>query len=490
MGSLNPREVSYRPAEYRSNPATGYQGLPGKPSNDPLRAKKPWHRKPKVGAAELQTRRQARAAKEYARLSRQAAALGRTVAAPSMGALAGIAGRAFGRFLPVIGVGLTLWDLYEFYRSYQGRDAFWSMPTGWTETLRCSPTLAGSALRDVSRATWVHQCYIGQAVANTYNTTHRHRILWGQSNGLGTLWSVISSWQWPGALPNNNGVATYNPAHVPQWDPVDLPVINPAFDPMVLPINKPVPTPQPVPWSMLPYMTRNPYRVEQSERHNEVPKGRVEPAKPTQPVPQPAPAPAPSAPPASSPGSTPARPPAGRLEPRIQRTRMTRTRPRRRTKERKVKDKLGLIRRVLSQTTEVFDLVDALHKSLPKNCKARPVWAPEAVRPGANPYGRSDAQRDRQATIKDQYGYGFTPRGVAIPLDRANENLYRKPTPYEKARAVYKCMDKVDIETALYEWAKSQLVDKIVGKANRKAQRETRRFNPNRPISWIGGPAL
>lgn len=499
MGQLSPRSVSYRPNEYRSPASSSYQGMPSRPANDPLRAKNPYVKKGRVSAAELASRRQARMTKDFARLSRQAAMLGRTVAAPGYGSLAGIAGKAFARFIPLIGIGLTVYELYEWYRQRQGVGAYWSMPSGWVQSISCSPSLAGSALRDVSRASWVHQCYIGQTVSNSYSTTHRHRILWGQSNGIGTLWSVLGSWQWPGALPNDNGVATWNPEVLPSYEPVDLPAVNPAIDPMSLPIMEPVPMPQPLPYRLLPYLRYNPYRVEQSERHNEVP-GTPKPAPAPKPVPAPQPVPSPNAPPASTPGTPGApRPPAGRLDPRIRQTRPTRKRPGRKTKERKVRDKLGLVRWALSQTTEAFDIVDALHRALPKDCRAKPVWDPDGVSPGRNPYGKNDALRDKKATNKwtdpdgvvhKVYGYGFTPRGVAQPLDKANQNLYRAPNPYEKAKAVYRCYERLNIGDALFYWAKAQLVDKAIGKLNRGAQRQGQRFNPNRPITWTGGPAL
>ena len=109
-------------------------------------------------------------------------------------ALAGVARMGL-RLVPYIGTAYTLYELYNYYRWYSGASAYWQMPSGWVETIRCNPTLAGPALRDVSRASWVHACYIGQSVSNTYSTTHRHRILWGQGNALGTLWNTISSWE-------------------------------------------------------------------------------------------------------------------------------------------------------------------------------------------------------------------------------------------------------------------------------------------------------
>lgn len=412
--------------------------------------------------------------------------------------LAGVA-RLGLRMVPWIGIGVLAYDLYERYRYYAGRSGEWIAPAGWVKTTTCNPPVAGPALRDVSRAAWVHSCYIGQTVSNSYSTTHRHRILWVQSNPAGTLWNAKDSWEWPGALPNDANVVTWQPARNPHWEPAIVPEYSPMLDPMVIPIGIPMVTPQPIPYPLIPYLRGSPFRVEQSERHyqpaiSQDPFGR----DPwwiirNRPRPQEQPRPNQIKWPTPQPGQR------GQLHPQVQFVPARLRPPGRRTHERKVRDNVGMFRFLVGNVTESFDFIDALHDALPRACKAKPVWDPGAVNLGRNPYGKREVFRREQATntyvdadgVRHRIeGYGFTPRGVPIPLDRANQNLYRKPNPYEKARAVYKCLDQIDIGEALLNLAVEKAIDIAFGRGAKSIRRTEARWSLRKEPHMLWGPAL
>lgn len=329
---------------------------------------------------------------------------------------------------------LDAWEignaLAEILQQADGEEAHWDAPAGWTETLRCNPLLAGSALRDVSRAAWVHQCYIGQAVSNTYSTTHRHRILWGQANPAGTLWSVKQSFEWPGALPNNNAAMTFQP----QMYPINPSVTDPgvaSIDPAYRPGTRPLKTPLSVPYHL---RAGRPDNMFFQQGYGT----RVQPQAGNRVV----------IIPPKGPAIVVTRPPAAKPPPAN-------------VKERKAKlSKHGVdIMRIVGVTTEALDVLDCLHEALPTKYWAKGV---KLDKPSVSPFA------------KNYFGKGE----------------YRAPSPQEKARAVLDNIDKVDMVKFGTCVLQEQLEDFVIGKTSKKVRENTRRHNPNRPFGWLVGPAL
>lgn len=333
----------------------------------------------------------------------------------------------WGRVLDVLDIGSVLYDQLQ---QYEGEEAHYDPPQGWTETLRCNPLLAGSALRDVSRAAWVHQCYIGQAVSNTYSTTHRHRILWGQSNPAGTLWSVKQSFEWPGTLPNDNGVMVFQPERLP----INLSVNNPGVASIDAAYNKGTPskTPLSVPYHLRAGRPNNMF-FEQGYSHGEA-------------VPQ-------------AGNQVTIIPPKG---PPIVVTRPAHDRiPSKNVKEKKVKlTRNGVdVLRIVGVATEALDVLDCLHSALPPKYWAKGV---KQETPSISPFA------------KNYFGKGD----------------YRAPSPQEKARAVIDNFDKIKWVKAGSCLAQEQLEDFIVGKVSKKVRKNTKQVSPNRPFGWLVGPAI
>lgn len=341
----------------------------------------------------------------------------------------GLFGRVspWGRVLDVLDVGSALLDMLG---QYPGEEAHYDAPAGWTETLRCNPLLAGNSLRDVSRAAWVHQCYVGQSVANSYSTTHRHRILWGQANPAGTLWSVKQSFEWPGALPNNNGVMVFQPERLP----INLHVTDPGVASIDAAYNKgqPSQTPLSVPYHLRAGRPNNQF-FQQGYSHGEA-------------VTQ-------------TGNQVTIIPPSG--PPIVVTREKTNRLPSKKVKEKKFKlTRNGVdVLRIVGVATELNDVLDCLHEALPPKYWAKGV---KQETPSISPFA------------KNYFGKGD----------------YRAPSPQEKAQTVIDNFDKIKWVKAFSCLGQEQLEDFIIGKVSKKVRKNTKEVSPNRPFGWLVGPAV
>lgn len=240
--------------------------------------------------------------------------------------------------------------------------------------------------------------------------------------------------------------------------PVPLPMPSPApwapeiisDFPLTAPIGNPMPfpVPTPVPWSPSPRPRPRP---------NDRPQNNTNDHPADQPNPQVGPKPQPL--------PEPVRPPPPR------------------SKERKVRVRgaSSWVHWALSQTTEAIDLVDVAHDALDPKCRAKPVWV---AGPGRN-FGRADATR------RDRSGYNWRRHVNAdgrFQGWRKEIGYYRQPTPQEKAMAVYRNPDCLDIGKFLAGYTKEQIEDKFYGLLGENVSEAARRSG--RPFGYEAGPAL
>lgn len=454
--------TAYRTSASRGSAAPGFQGAPSRtPANDryskPIRMPDPaqdnWPKVPK-------------------------------------GALNGMKlARLGGKFIPYIGVALTLYDLYQMFRWFQGGLV---VPNGWTHHITCNPASCNPnvgpaiALSNLGATA----CFCFQAVTQNFTSSSRAMSVWHQANVAGTRWNLVSSWRYPTPQPlPNPGPATMR---APQVRPMEVPQVHPMADPFSLPIGVPVPLVKPLPWRVLPYRRHNPWREDQREVG---PKPQPNPNPAPSPTPTPGPlVPVPAVPPPPTGGPRgPARPhrrPYRRINyiaRNISRVRYQRRRPGRGTKEVKLKVSgvwMHLLMRTIANVTETIDWIDAIHDALPLGfgMRAEPVWEPG--------YGTSD-------NPFSDFGSGSDPVGFApqIPGDEYGRfysgdwtpygvrNDWREPTPYEKGKKIYENIEYVNWEAAVRNIVVQHLTDMLIGTVSRGA-------SSNYPYAGTGGPGI
>lgn len=116
----------------------------------------------------------------------------------------------------------------------------------------------------------------------------------------------------------------------------------------------------------------------------------------------------------------------------------------------------GLPGKLIGNAGETIDFIEALHDALPKDCQAK---------------------AKRRTGI---YGYG-RPR-------KANPE-WMASTPYEKAIAIYNCINRIDVSQAIINLITNQVEDYLIGKVGKAAGKAARKQG-TRPVSAQFGPAL
>lgn len=243
------------------------------------------------------------------------------------------------RLVPYLGLGLLLYELYQWYSSTAGG---WAFPSGWSRhhltTWSPHPTKG-----------WHSRTYKAHSHTNCRDINYQPLGTTDTSvNGFGTpngIQITDESMQVLIGPRNNSSVARYDireawardeasaafpgPIEIPWRNPVPqppiLPAVPPWIDPLPMPIGVPLPVPSAPPYRAIPYRRRNMRRspTEQSTRSN----------------------------------GNQARNPAPRPNPK-------RTPPR--TKEKKIMSRAArAILAVWSAATEIPDWVDAFYDALP-----------------------------------------------------------------------------------------------------------------------------
>lgn len=255
------------------------------------------------------------------------------------GAYMGLARGAL-RLVPYIGVGLLLYELYQWYKSTAGG---WAFPAGWSRH-HLTPWVPHPTKGWHSRTYKVHShtnCRdIGSQPLGSTNTSvngfgtpngiritdESMQVLIGPRNSSSVgRYDVREAWardEASASFPGPVEIPWQNPAPRP---PV-LPEVPPWLDPLPMPIGVPLPVPSAPPYRVIPYRRFNPHRspTEQSIRANG--KSAPEPVAP------------------SNPKKTPPN-----------------------TKERKVMSRAAqAILAVWSAATELPDWVDAFYDALPE----------------------------------------------------------------------------------------------------------------------------
>lgn len=167
-----------------------------------------------------------------------------------------------------------------------------------------------------------------------------------------------------------------------------------------------------------------------------------------------------------------------------------------RTKERKVALRyMGAyltVGKKWGDLTEVMDFVDAVHKAMDPECRARPVWVPGSGKP-PNRTGRPRPKIDKYGKVKGaNYNWQRVPArgpngGIYYKWQKA-PGYYRPPSLLEKMNAVYTRFDCVDIAEALMNIAGNQLEDWLIGNANKPLGAASKK--DNRPLGYGTGSAL
>jgi hypothetical protein len=235
----------------------------------------------------------------------------------------------------------------------------------------------------------------------------------------------------------------------PQKSPATSPDPHTIADPFLLPIGLPAPSPKPLPYDVVPHRQPNPGRIspERTESGYAAPSTRIGTGTviSTRPGLAPEVAPVPGADPALdtppptvveiAPGLQP-RPGNPARPPRPHRAR----KPRKREKEQKlVMGLTGKLAKVINFMTEGIDLVEVLHKSLPRKYQAK--------------------------------------RNQVCPENDHLACYTRKPKPHEMAAAIYRNFDKMDWPKALGNVIKMEVGDRAAGKAGQMGAEANRRVH-------------
>lgn len=321
----------------------------------------------------------------------------------------------------------------------------------------------------------------------------RHTSYAGES----PRFTVVRTWSRPGTGPAEHPdigdpISIARPSPARAYDPV---VYYPSLDPISIPVPVGFPTPasepRPIPYEALPLRTPNPFRSP-----TEAPSwGYTPPVPPAPPVP-PGEVPGPGQEVIVGPGGqadagTPRRPSrAAPVQP-----------PRKGERERKATVALsGVPARIVNFATEGLDVVNALYDALLESPAFRAHLERTRFQMDLNAavnledlFWRSDfnsvysrhskgtrnsrlaAWRRRQSLL-DHAGYAReTWRDYAGPK-----------TPLQKAAAVYKHLDKLDMARAMLRLAQSQMEDYFWGKVGRQSAKASGKIG--RPVGVQFGP--
>lgn len=260
---------------------------------------------------------------------------------------------------------------------------------------------------------------------------HGYRVV--EDTGLPALGTVFTRW---GIAPNETPIQIVNAsmrpsyqilARVPAWK--NVPSWLPNWNPDALPVAAPAPAVRPVPWHVVPQL--------------------------------------PSSKPQGAPGKLPAR--GNNVDPKpVPRPDVLPKRPWKPVKETKAAVKwLGAFLNPVNWITESADAIEAVHKALPRELRAKPVWVPAEC--GKRVYtARGWRRTDQYADV----GCGY----------------FRASNPWEKAVAVYANWEKVDLGKALTNLVENQLEDYIIGKIGSVVGKASRKAG--RPIGYQAGDAF
>ena len=373
---------------------------------------------------------------------------------------------------------------------------------GGTAAALCTPTLT-----NVNGTT-------GTRGINSSGTYHMHRRLAKSPVNPHPIWDYTAGERW-------NSTTAFNPnwlphLYGPKWGPMPSDYYSPdrdwsgvpswrtpALDPIGTPIGQPSPVPAPIPYPMIPHMPDIMPDRAPTER----------PVRGPRPVTRPRPSGRPSVRPRPRPGVGPGRPPPAppsyepdipgsiinlppeppSMPPRIEITPdgpvtlpgKHRSRPPNRKKEKELKVNLalppGALSRFINRLTEFDDMVRALYKALPKECRLaarKKAWArtrtERIMRAQEDEYGplRLAPRSERNPNLRQPGGVfagGITGVGKQ-PSGRQNikkgEGRSRF-TRYDRIGALISCGENINIADAMaylfQEWV-GDIVAGAIGK--------------------------
>lgn len=165
----------------------------------------------------------------------------------------------------------------------------------------------------------------------------------------------------------------------------------------------------------------------------------------------------------------------------------------------------GVLLGIVNFATETKDFVAALHKALPKECRAKPVRLGDWVPRTSTRARLAVTQRPREAklfldTKTDRvfvpYTEGYNrPRWLEKQRRFKSERTHRAPRVDEMAQAIWTCLGEISdkqwgqfIVDAIGEVAENQLEDYLFGKLGRTVAKANR--NRISPAGLTLGPAL
>ena len=288
-------------------------------------------------------------------------------------------GFGFGRFIPWVGLAITAYMLFDWWRNDPWR---WGLNMlGYTQVLDCGrPT---DLVR--SGASTFHCGLVGQSFGGppwgAWNgiTRPSYLSMWQHTHNSGTgqfRWAIGENWQRVGSVDR--------PHHLPdpRWNIDEDPLPHPAQDPSVMPIGQPAPIPHSPPFpnpgpNFDPrFDPEAPVRLE-PEWEPVAPPNPYPPPAPSWPtVPQPNPSPTPNTPPApainipNSPHIRPTLNPRPRNRPK---------RPPQNEKERKQRltpHGASVVGRAVNWLSETGDFIEAIWWALPAKYRSPPEWDP------------------------------------------------------------------------------------------------------------------
>lgn len=363
-----------------------------------------------------------------------------------------------GRFVPYLGLALTLWELYELYEWLKEREGGYDY-TGWT--LDCSgPGSPAVVMRFAQPCStnWTYFTteFMNEALGKIYDNPYAgldYAYFFSQPERYSSIWRAQFAQKL--SRPNVPGDTSSDPnAPFPVTDPVpSMPIpkspvpepapLLPSIDPEALPIQKPFPTPQPIPYPMLPLVRPNPWRHPQQQRRSgyRVPRPIYDPLFPDRDIPLP-PQQVPYVAPPVAVGSSP----EVAAEPLP--VAHTLGKPKSGDKESKVKlEWAGGVLRIANTVTEGLDVIDAIYDALPSQFKPR---------------------------------YNGT------------RFVLRNPTPQQKLAALYEHWEEVDLPEAFRNLTYNEMQDRFFGALGRRARDFSRktRIHGDLPIGVQAGPAL
>lgn len=374
--------------------------------------------------------------------------------------------RGAGRLLGLIGVGLALYELYDYLQpggqraldirgSWDLLDSCGRPPTTlrWNQSYGGNCALTDSVISDgpdqgpqtgfikgfTLWANTIPPKYYINGVSITADPAARYQQVFGPAPGI-----------------RNNAAFEY-----PMWDAPFISNPWPVLNPHGMPINQFLPVPEHLPYSVLPHLTPNPDAPAstQLEVGNSIrPGGLATPIGDT--VPLPPPVGVPATPTNVVPGTAVEVTPQGMFhilpehvyEP-----------PGRNVKERKFIANVGtsyLIRRLYDAATELEDFVTALYQS---------IEVPPLRGVNADRQAHMRLQKPRPTFWKDPFG-----------------KWHKKwPSLAEKSRYVYEHAGDINLQKAIQNIAKNEIKDRIFGKVGRVAAKAAR----NTHNQGLGSPS-